>query len=253
MPALEAHGEQGKGKRRDGGQAGRRQRRFKKKKRGASNTQADQQADAPDLAAERDALWDASALSPAGSASEADYSPGVRAALDQIFPADTPPGRVAERSAVYDAGATDGARERLEALTDRYSVTLETLATRLDLSAEVLRTPSSDCPPALLVEVAKALRAPMAEVALALRADEGREHAPDQGHSFVERSERRRPSPKSNGAAGSRYWRLTRCDWANAVSGREYCQEALNYLSALSALLRCGPCARLPPMRPMRL
>lgn len=160
----------------------------RKKKRGASNRQADQQADAPDLAAERDALWDASARAPAGSASEADFSPGVRAALDQIFPAEQPRlGRVAERSAVYDAGATDGARERLEALTDRYSVTLETLATRLDLSAEVLRTPSSDCPPALLVQVAKALRAPMAEVALALRADEGREHAPDQGHSFAER------------------------------------------------------------------
>ena len=83
----------------------------RKKKRGASNTQADQQADAPDLAAERDALWDASALSPAGSASEADFSPGVRAALDQIFPAEQPRlGRVAERSAVYDAGATDGRR-----------------------------------------------------------------------------------------------------------------------------------------------
>jgi hypothetical protein len=66
-------------------------------------------------------------------------------------------------------------------------MTLETLATRLDLSAEVLRAPSADCPPALLVEVAKALRAPMAEVALALRADDDREHAPDQDHSFAER------------------------------------------------------------------
>ena len=116
------------------------------------------------------------------SVSEADFSPGVRAALDHIFPAEQPRlGRVAERSAIYGAGATDGAGEGLEALADRYGVTLETLATRLDLSAEVLRAPSSDCPPALLVEVAKALRAPMAEVALALRADDDREHAPDQG------------------------------------------------------------------------
>jgi hypothetical protein len=160
----------------------------RKKKRGASNTQADQQADAPDLAAERDALWDASARSPAGSASEADFSPGVRAALDQIFPAEQPRlGRVAERSAVYGAGTADGDAEGLEALAGRYGVTLETLATRLDLSAEVLRTPSSDCPPALLVEVAKALRAPMAEVALALRADDDHKHAPDQDRSFAER------------------------------------------------------------------
>jgi hypothetical protein len=64
---------------------------------------------------------------------------------------------------------------------------LETLATRLEFSAEVLRAPGSDCPPALLVEVAKALRAPLAEVALALRADNDREHAPDQERSFAER------------------------------------------------------------------
>jgi hypothetical protein len=158
-------------------------------KRRARNSPANQQADAPDLAAERDALWDASALSPAGSIPEADFSPGVHAALDQIFPAEEQPqlGRVAERSSVYNAGATDGSGEGLEALADRYGVTLETLATRLDLSVEVLRATRSGCPPALLVEVAKALRAPMAEVALALRADKGREHAPDQDHSFAER------------------------------------------------------------------
>ncbi|HEY7091663.1 MAG TPA: hypothetical protein VH393_00695 [Ktedonobacterales bacterium] len=160
----------------------------RKKKRGASNTQADQQANAPDLAVERDVLWDASALSPAGSVPEADFSPGVYAALDHIFPAEQPRlGRVAERSAVYDAGGADGSGEGLEALADRYGVTLETLATRLDLSAEVLRAPSADCPPALLAEVAKALRAPMAEVALALRADDDREHAPGQDISFAER------------------------------------------------------------------
>ncbi len=159
-----------------------------RKKRGASNTPANQHADAPDLATERDALWEASALSPANSVLEADLSPGVRAALDHIFPAEQPRlGRVAERSAVYDAGATDGAGEGLEALADRYGVTLETLATRLDLSAEILRAPSSDCPPALLVEVAKALRAPMAEVALALRSNDDREHTPDQDRSFAER------------------------------------------------------------------
>jgi hypothetical protein len=90
-------------------------------------------------------------------------------------------------SAVYDAGAPDGAGEGLEALADRYGVTLETLATRLDLSAEVLCAPGSGCPPALLVEVAEALRAPMAEVALALRADNDREHTPDQDRSFAER------------------------------------------------------------------
>jgi len=38
-------------------------------------------------------------------------------------------------------------------------MSLETLATRLEISAEVLRAPSSDCPPAPLVEVATALRA----------------------------------------------------------------------------------------------
>jgi len=159
-----------------------------KSKRRAPNTPANQQADAPDLAAEREALWDASALSPADSVPEADFSPGVRAALDHIFPAEQSRlGRVAERSAIYGAGATDGAGEGLEALADRYGVTLETLATRLDLSAEVLRAPNADCPPALLVEVAKALHAPMAEVALALRSNDDHEHAPDQGHSFVER------------------------------------------------------------------
>ncbi|HEY7020392.1 MAG TPA: hypothetical protein VH349_04690 [Ktedonobacterales bacterium] len=150
----------------------------RKKKRGASNAPANQQADAPDLAAERDALWDVSMLSPADTVPEADFSPGVRAALDQIFPAEQSRlGRVAERSAIYGAG------EGLEALTNRYGVTLETLATRLDLSVEVLRAPNSDCPPALLVEVAKALRAPMAEIALALRADDERK----QDRSFAER------------------------------------------------------------------
>jgi hypothetical protein len=159
-----------------------------KAKRRAPNAPANQQADAPDLAAEREALWEASALSTANSVPEADFSPGVRAALDHIFPAEQPRlGRVAERSAIYGAGATDGAGEGLEALTDRYGVTLETLATRLDLSAEILRAPSSDCPPALLVEVAKALRTPMAEVALALSSNDDREHTPAQGHSFAER------------------------------------------------------------------
>jgi hypothetical protein len=66
-------------------------------------------------------------------------------------------------------------------------VTLETCATRLDLSAEVLRAPSSDCPPALLVEVANALRAPRAEVSLALQVDADHEQALDQDRSFAER------------------------------------------------------------------
>jgi hypothetical protein len=79
-----------------------------KSKRRAPNTPANQQADAPDLAAEREALWDASALSPADSVPEADFSPGVRAALDHIFPAEQSRlGRVAERSAIYGAGATE--------------------------------------------------------------------------------------------------------------------------------------------------
>jgi hypothetical protein len=155
----------------------------------ASNTPADdQRAEAPDLALERDALWDASALSAADSVPEADFSPGVRAALEQLFPAKEPHlGRVAEQGAVYTAAATGSADEGIEALASRYGMTLETLATRLDLSVGILRAPSSDCPPALLAEVAKALRAPLAEVALALRADADREHAPDQDRSFAER------------------------------------------------------------------
>jgi len=155
---------------------------------GASNTPADQRAEAPDLAAEREALWEASALSPTDSVSEADLSPGVRAALEQIFPAEEPRlGRVAERSASYATGTTGGADEGIEALAGRYGVTLETLAARLDLSAEVLRAPCSDCPPALLVEVAKALRAPLAEVALVFCAgDVGDERKPDEERSFAE-------------------------------------------------------------------
>jgi hypothetical protein len=79
-------------------------------KRRAPNTPVNQQADAPDLATERDALWDTSALSPADSVPETSFSSGVRAALDQIFPAEQSHlGRVAERSAVYGAGATDSA------------------------------------------------------------------------------------------------------------------------------------------------
>jgi hypothetical protein len=153
-----------------------------------SKTQADQRAEAPDLAAEREALWEASALSPEGSVSETNLSPGVRAALEQIFPAEEPRlGRVAEQSAVYDAGATGGADEGIEALAGRYGITLETLAARLDLSAEVLRAPCSDCPPALLVAVTRALAAPMAEVALALHADDDGSQEPDDERSFAER------------------------------------------------------------------
>src|SRR5262245_51743981 len=96
---------------------------------GASNTPAHQRAESPGLAAEREALWEASALSPADSAPEVDLSPGVRAALEQIFPAEEPRlGRVAERGVVYDTGATGGADEGIEALAGRYGMTLETLA-----------------------------------------------------------------------------------------------------------------------------
>ena len=159
-----------------------------KRKRDASNTPADQRAEAPDLAAEREALWEASALSPADGVPEADLSPGVRAALEQIFPAEEPRlGRVAERGAVCDAGATGGADEGIEALAGRYGVTLETLAARLDLSAEVLRAPCSDYPPALLVALTRALDAPMAEVALALSADDDGAQGPDEERSFAER------------------------------------------------------------------
>jgi len=73
----------------------------KKSKRRAPNMPANHQADAPDLGAERDALWDSSALNPAGDVPEAVFAPGVRAALDQIVPVEQPRlGRVAERSAI---------------------------------------------------------------------------------------------------------------------------------------------------------
>jgi len=159
---------------------------------GASNTPADQRAEAPDLAAEREALWEASALSPAGSLSKADLSPGVRAALEQIFPAEESRlGRVAEQSAVYDTRATGSADEGIEALAGRYGVTLATLATRLDLSAEVLRAPCSDFPPALLVAVTRGLGAPMAEVALELG---GPVDGPD--HQFVVLDQQNRGRPR---------------------------------------------------------
>jgi hypothetical protein len=150
-----------------------------RRKRGASNTPADQSALSPDLVAEREALWAASALSSAGSVSESDLSPGVRFALEALFPAEEPRlGRVAEQSAVYDAGATGGVDEGIAAL--------ETLATHIGLSAEVLRrVPCSDCPPALLVAVTRALDAPLAEVALALRADDGLQEPEER--SFAER------------------------------------------------------------------
>jgi hypothetical protein len=139
VPALEAHGEQGKGETArwrtsraapatlQGRRSAARQTRRRTNRRTRQTSPL-------------------SALPPAGSVPEADFSPGVRAALDQIFPAEQSRlGRVAERSAIYGAGATDGAGAGLEALADRYGVTL------------------------------------------ALRADNDREHAPDQGHSFAER------------------------------------------------------------------
>jgi hypothetical protein len=151
----------------------------------ASNTPVDQRASAQNLAAEREALWAASELSPADSVPEADLSPGMRAALEQIFPAEEPHlGRVAEQSAVYDAGATGGADEGVEALAGRYGLTLATLAARLDLSTEVVRAPCSDCPPALLVAVTRELGAPMAEVAQALHTDDGAQ-GPDEERSFA--------------------------------------------------------------------
>jgi len=53
----------------------------KKMKRDASSA-------TPDLAAAHEALWEASALSPANGVPEEALSPGVRAALEQLFPAE---------------------------------------------------------------------------------------------------------------------------------------------------------------------
>jgi hypothetical protein len=142
-----------------------------KAKRRSASAPVDQPMDLRELAREREALKEASALSPANTVPEAQLSPGVRVALERIFGADEQPrlGRVAERSAVY--GAVDVAGGGLPTLASSYGVTLEALAERMDLSVDVVRTPFSDCPPALLAEVAQALRAPLAEVALALQAD----------------------------------------------------------------------------------
>jgi hypothetical protein len=127
------------------------------------------------LAAEREALWEASALSVTESVPEADFSPGARAALEQIIAEEEqaspgPLARVAERGVGY------GTSDDLAALAARHGVTLEALA-RLDLPLEIVRalgqreadgSLSSDCPPALLAEVSRVLRAPMAEVAQTL-------------------------------------------------------------------------------------
>jgi hypothetical protein len=131
------------------------------------------------LAAEREALWEARALSVAESVPEADFSPGVRAALEQIIAEEeqgspAPLARVAERGVGYGTG------DELAALAARHGVTLEALAARPDLPLEIVRalgqreadgSLSSDCPPALLAEVSRVLRAPIAEVAQTLQAE----------------------------------------------------------------------------------
>lgn len=122
-------------------------------------------------ASEREALWEASALSPATALPEAALSPGARAALDHIFGEEEQPHlrQVAERGVAYGAEAqATPIGEGLATLAAHYGLTLETLAARLDLPVEIAREPFADCPPALLAEVARALRAPLAEVALAL-------------------------------------------------------------------------------------
>jgi hypothetical protein len=143
----------------------------------------------PDLTTEREELWEASALLSADSAAESELSPGVRAALEQLFGAGEQPRlrRVAERGAIYATETTDGAGEGVEALASRYGVTLETLTARMNLTAEALRAPCSDCPAVLLAEVARALPAPIAEVALALRpANDNDRQAPDESRPFAE-------------------------------------------------------------------
>jgi hypothetical protein len=160
-----------------------------RKKRSASSAAVDLNANVQDLTTERKELWEASALSPAGSVSEGELSPGVRAALEQLFGAGKQPrlGRVAEQGAIYAAETTDGPGEGIETLASRYGVTLETLAARMNLTAEALRAPCSDCPPALLAEVARALPAPVAEIALALRpANDHNTQAPDETNTFIE-------------------------------------------------------------------
>jgi hypothetical protein len=133
-------------------------------------------------------LWEASALSSATSVPEAHLTAGVRAALEQLFGAEKSPrlGRVAERGAVFDAGTPDDAGTGLAALAAHYGVTPETLATRLDLPLEIVRAQFSECPPALLAEVARALQAPLAEVALALDMPrDDAEQDPQRDRSFA--------------------------------------------------------------------
>jgi hypothetical protein len=147
---------------------------------------------AQELASEREALWDASALSPA-ALPEAAFSPGVRAALEQIFgpQEQTRLGRVAEQGVTYKAsgaantGGELNGEDGLAALATQCGVTPEELAARLDLPVEFVRARYSDCPPALLAEVAQVLRAPLAEVAQALRASSDAKER-DQARTFVE-------------------------------------------------------------------
>jgi hypothetical protein len=133
-------------------------------------------------------LWEASALSPASGVPEAHLSAGVRAALEQLFGEEESLrlGRVAERGAVYGAGTPDDAGIGLEALAANYGVAPESLAARLDLPLEIVRAQFSDCPPALLAEVAQVLQAPLAEVALALgRPYDGAGQDPRPDRSFA--------------------------------------------------------------------
>ena len=111
----------------------------------------------PDLATEREPLWEASAPAPADGAAETGLSPGVRAAVEAIFgKQESRLRRVAERGAADGSGTP---HDVWGALAARYGMPLETLAERLDLSVEVIRSPFDDCPPALLAAVALALRA----------------------------------------------------------------------------------------------
>jgi hypothetical protein len=145
-------------------------------------------ASAQELASEREALWEASALSPATSVPQAHFSAGVRAALEQIFGADEHPllGRVAERSVIYAAEARDNAAAGLVTLAAGYDMTAETLAARLDLPLEIVHMQFFDCPPALLAEVARALQAPLAEVSLAFATSrDSSEQRPQPERSFV--------------------------------------------------------------------
>jgi hypothetical protein len=109
-------------------------------------------------------------------------------------------------------GGSDTARKSSVARRTRLRINRRTRQTApLSAARFGMRAPSSDCPLALLVEVAKALHAPLAGVALAVRADAGREPAPNQDRSFAERV---RTAPSLTEAQRRRWLTLLAADLA---------------------------------------